>query len=499
MSIFHSMVSRRDFMKFMGVTTAGLGAAALAMPAFHDIDEMLSSTNTGSTHSGPLKRPWFVKERDLYNPTVECDWTLMKRRDPTVTGQIPDSYYGTGYLAAKQAEGTAVVAQRTANNDPGYTARQNYLIRSTYPFYASWSFSGSVTNATWTKGGGAAYAPSQSPAERGQPKWTGTPEEGAKLLYAVQRYAGQGIGGYGEMDTRMRTQIISKCLKHTPTRPIVFEDTPWAYSTADKFAFPNTPMWYWSSFVPGTLERGRGAPSTGQQGASQITQIWLIKSTENFLRYIGDYHLAGSNSDDDMPFVEDSVAALSGVGELSRQQLYLLTPEYGCMARIHSFVMDMPVAPTKPIDAGLFRFCHTCHKCANNCPPAAISQEKQPSWDIYPATINGKPNISHSPGTKEFWNDTSSCMSFTRSNGACFLCWGNCTFTVNQGAMIHEIVKGTVSETSLFNGFLWRMGESFGYGPTNQKAEDWWDLSLPVLGTDTSRCAMDGGYAKWWA
>ena len=44
MSTFHSQVSRRDFMKGLGLTGAGLGAAGMINPVFHDLDEVLSSS-----------------------------------------------------------------------------------------------------------------------------------------------------------------------------------------------------------------------------------------------------------------------------------------------------------------------------------------------------------------------------------------------------------------------------------------------------------------------
>jgi hypothetical protein len=36
MSKFHSTLSRRDFMKALGVTGAGIGAGMAVSPAFHD-------------------------------------------------------------------------------------------------------------------------------------------------------------------------------------------------------------------------------------------------------------------------------------------------------------------------------------------------------------------------------------------------------------------------------------------------------------------------------
>ena len=68
---------------------------------------------------------------------------------------------------------------------------------------------GPSTNATWTKGAGATYTGVQTPAQRGEPVWTGTQDEGAKILSAFMRYLGSGITGFGALDDKIRNQVIS--------------------------------------------------------------------------------------------------------------------------------------------------------------------------------------------------------------------------------------------------------------------------------------------------
>lgn len=72
MSNFHSTLSRRQFMKALGFGAAGLGAAAATAPVFHDLDELTSSPKANFRH------PWYVKQREAFNPTCEVDWDILK-------------------------------------------------------------------------------------------------------------------------------------------------------------------------------------------------------------------------------------------------------------------------------------------------------------------------------------------------------------------------------------------------------------------------------------
>ena len=75
MSKFHTTISRRDFMKALGLTGAGLGAAAATAPVIHDLDELAAAGE--SQH----RYPWWVKERDYFDTTVPIDWDLKWRVD----------------------------------------------------------------------------------------------------------------------------------------------------------------------------------------------------------------------------------------------------------------------------------------------------------------------------------------------------------------------------------------------------------------------------------
>jgi len=129
------------------------------------------------------------------------------------------------------------------------------------------------------------------------------------------------------------------------------------------------------------------------------------------------------------PINHSGAGILAGLSEQSRANNYSFTPEYGPPGRFFCMITDLPLTPTMPIDSGMWRFCHSCHKCANHCPPSVISQDTQPSYDI--PTLNGKAEIFHRPGPKAFWTDMAGCQLFSQETGAgCRTCWANCTFTV---------------------------------------------------------------------
>ncbi|BAZ96831.1 reductive dehalogenase [Dehalococcoides mccartyi] len=76
MQKFHSALSRRDFMKGIGLAGIGLGSASVTAPVFHDMDEVILSPNANKQ-----KNPWWMKERPYMDPTTEVDWDVIQRWD----------------------------------------------------------------------------------------------------------------------------------------------------------------------------------------------------------------------------------------------------------------------------------------------------------------------------------------------------------------------------------------------------------------------------------
>ena len=198
-----------------------------------------------------------------------------------------------------------------------------------------------------------------------------------------------------------------------------------------------------------------------------------------------------------MPSIADAV--LSGHAELGRNDNYCISPEYGTVCGYFTMLTDLPVAPDKPIDAGMFRFCHTCRKCAETCPMQCISYEKEPTYEIPQSKLPGyenEPVTWKNPGKEVFQTDALACnYKWTEVGSGCGTCMATCTFNVNNGASIHEIVKSTLATTPLLNGFLWNADKAFGYGiKTNEEMEKWWDHNYGVLGCNGNVGADSGAY-----
>ena len=198
-----------------------------------------------------------------------------------------------------------------------------------------------------------------------------------------------------------------------------------------------------------------------------------------FLRGLGYEALGGSCGGINVP-----LGVLAGVGEIGRNS-YVVTPISGALVRKADFVVtDLPLAPTKPIDAGIYRFCKTCKKCAVLCPSESISMDDDPS------------NTGTGP-----WNSTSyvphinykTCLpfrcSFDREGwtvGGCAQCQATCVFTKGIESSIHNMVKATIATTGLFDGFFKTMDDAFGYGEVfnpllgeaNPGATEFWNRDL---------------------
>ena len=474
MSSFHSTVSRRDFMKMLGLTGAGLGAAAAAVPVFHDLDELMAAPQ------GQLERPWYVSE--VNQSTTEIDWAVMNRYNANnhMSGMHRNEYMETYMSSGEQSQRSALTQEMEAQwrvaSRPGYDVRSMALRYSAASARGTNSFTG----------------PQQgySPEAWGVPRWVGTPEENARTVRAAMRFFGSLSVGFGELSTSTTQKLIYTAETGDNPRN-VFEDVDQAYQTDTKRVIPNKCRWVIVETNQESQESWKLNPTymcvmIRYERATNI-QIRL----QNFINGLGYQCLgAGSNTLGIAPAFAD----LAGLGEHGRFNR-LITPEYGPTVGAFRWVTDLPLAPGKPIDAGMNRFCRICTKCAEACGEGAISFNQEPTW------VTVGPWNSH--GHKAWFEDSRKCRVFKRLPEACYAgrCLTVCPFTHANASRVHEVVAAALSTTPLLNDFFetmydfYSMGlrgrdhDDFAIGPraeVDTAQEEWWYLNMPVNGYDST-------------
>ncbi len=461
-----SKLSRRDFLQLIGL---GAGAAAVGA-AFKPLTGSELSKNPSFVNNrfadpaGRPQRPWWVKTVD--EPTVEIDWDKMERFDEqmgSVRGPGMAKYVGQETADALSAQGTSILEDGVRNNTPGYTLRDQAL------------------NAS--QNGGARMGMSflgpqkaKTPEDWGVPKWTGTPEEAAKMLRAAFRHNGAGTVGFVELDEHTRKLIYS----HDPDgKELIFTDDPEPSETDTARYIPNSAKYVIVYTVQMSGETLKRAPSViGQQTTSLSYKRGRViqNSMQEFLRTLG-YMGLGESSTNALG-IAPAFGVMAGLGELSRLNR-LITPEFGPMTRVFKMLTDLPVATDKPIDFGVMKFCRSCKKCAEACGGAALSFDTEPTWDVRGGWNN--------PGHKAYFEDSVKCYTYWKNvvGTNCGVCFAVCPFAKEDKAWIHDLVKAVDSSVPAMDSFMRSMDDAFGYG-VEKDQEGWWDLDLPELGHNST-------------
>ena len=131
----------------------------------------------------------------------------MSRLKMPISGEM---YYPTRDLAAS-ALGTTATNNFTSANSPGYTYRSRALNAAfkRAPLSSSWATI--ATNATSVGGNNATVngyvANTTAPASRGEPAWTGTPEDAGLMVRAAMRAFGVSLINYTLPDQNWRDHV----------------------------------------------------------------------------------------------------------------------------------------------------------------------------------------------------------------------------------------------------------------------------------------------------
>jgi epoxyqueuosine reductase len=390
----------------------------------------------------------------------------MQRFDArdTVRGAGLAKYIGPERAEYLRESRRRLQQERLHNNMPGFTLKDFAL------------------NAAQDVGDGMSrhfLGPQQTltPADRGVSRWEGSPDDAARLLRVAMRHFGAASVGFVELNENTRKLIYS----HDPDgKELVFSAADEAAETETTRLIPEKARWVIVYTVQMSEETLKRAPTMIAQQNTEMAYgrgLQIQNKTQEFLRGLG-YQCLGEATSNALG-IAPAFAVMAGLGELSRLNR-VITPEYGPMVRIFKMITDLPVTPDQPIDAGIMSFCESCKKCAEACPPGALSLDDEPSW-----TVAGGWN---NPGHRAFFENSVACKSYQEEKAGtnCAICFAVCPFAKKDKVWIHEWTRATIARAPLANSILRSLDDGFSYG-AQKDPEQWWHLDLPEYGIDTGQ------------
>ena len=454
-------LTRREFMKDLGV----FGAAATLAP-------MVEFGEQDSDKAGGLKRPAFVKEVD--QPTTEIDWSMMQRFNETHTCRAGFvDYVGQDRLDALTKLRAENLDRWLKEGKPGYTLKDTALSAGSGVGFSAQSFIGSQKAAT--------------PEDLGVPKWTGTPEEASQMVTAALRHYGAATVGFVELDTNTTEKLI---YSHDPDgKEMKILDVDEPAEDDESRTIPKKARWVIVYTVQMSEETFARAPTPLYSQTTTLTYRRarnIQDRAQNFLRGLG-YMGMGEASTNALG-IAPAFGVMAGLGELSRYNR-LLTVEYGPMVRVFKLVTDLPLAPTKPINANMLEFCKNCTKCADHCPSKALSFEKEPYWEVKGGWNN--------PGHKAWFEDSVKCRNYWYQVGTnCGICFAVCPFSSKNVATYNRLRNYLAGTTSMFDSTLKSIDDLLytpyvEFGKPQKDPEEWWTLNLPDYGIDTGQTVRE--------
>jgi epoxyqueuosine reductase len=460
-------LTRREFLKDLGL----LGAGVTLAPAALTESSLFEAWDHEKTPA--LARPAWIKTQD--KPTMEINWEQVQRYDErnTCRGGFP-KYVGQDRANELVKLQNDNLAKWLKEGKTGYSLKDVALQAASGSGSGPQSFLGPSKDTV-------------TPEKRGVAKWTGTPEDAARMVTSALRHLGAATVGFLELDTNTTEKLIYSVDPDGKEMQIADVDQP---SEDDKKrVIPKKARWVVTYTVQMSEETLKRAPTI--LGA-QTTNLTYTRNRniqfrlQTFLQSLG--YMALGESATNALGIAPAFAVMAGLGEESRLNR-LITPEYGPMARTFKLITDLPLAPTKPINAGIMEFCKYCKTCAEVCPSKALSFDTEPTWQVRGGWNN--------PGHKAFFEDSTKCRSYWYEIGTnCGTCFAVCPFGGKDKALVHQITKALISTTPVLDPPLKAMRDlAYGVpkadGTPPKDVESWWKLDLPEYGINTTQGHRD--------
>jgi epoxyqueuosine reductase len=320
----------------------------------------------------------------------------------------------------------------------------------------------------------------RTPEDLGVPKWTGTPEEASMMVRAALRHYGAATVGFVELETDTTEKLIYSI--DPDGKQMIIDDVDEPMEDDETRTIPKKARWAIVYTVQMSEQTFETAPTPLYSQTTTLTYRRarnIQDRAQNFLRGLG-YMGMGEASTNALA-IAPALGVLAGLGELSRLNR-LLTPEYGPMVRVFKIITDLPLAPTKPIDAGLWDFCANCTKCADHCPVKNLSFGP-PTWDVRGGWNN--------PGHEAYFENSVACRSYWYTVGTnCGICFAVCPFSSKNLATYSRLRNYLAGRAGVIDKTLVSIDDLL-YTPFTEVGKpqkdptDWWSLNLPEYGIDT--------------
>jgi reductive dehalogenase len=463
---------------------------------FDDLDDLMASEYS------EWKRPWWVSEVD--KPTLEIDWQATERFDQTKIQQVSwRKYIGDAKADELTKRRDEKAHQWMTEGRDGYTIRDRALDiasrnagTSGVSFTGSWSNNGAdhadadeETHFTREGAGPPSGIGSKvmTPEEMGVPRWEGSAAENSRMIRSALRHFGADQVGYVELKPDTTEKLIYE-FDAMDGKKIEFENVDKAYETDKKRVIPakaRRAIVFTVKMSEELIKRKTeaGMPTALSSAATGIAYGQarnIIDRVQNFLHVLGYQGLMGSWYNG--LGIAPAFAVMAGLGELGRINR-MISPEYGPLNRVFKILTDLPLEPTKPIDAGIMNFCRTCKVCANEYPSNCLSKETDPYWE--PA------GPWNNPGHKTWYEDSPSCRTWWAvSTAGCSTCFAVCAFSKKNESIVHDLVKIAIAKNKIMpdqvNAFFTKMDGVFGY-QDQKNIEDWWDMEMPPRGANNAK------------
>ncbi len=244
--------------------------------------------------------------------------------------------------------------------------------------------------------------------------------------------------------------------------------------------FPFTPKTVIVILVEMDYDAMASAPSwmtDATTGDAYAHAIKIAGQLTIFLRQLGYQAVASMN---DLG-INAPYTVAAGLGEGARNGS-IITPKQGPRVRISKVYTDFEaVEYDRPRTFGVASFCLNCKRCADSCPPKAITFGDQ-SWE---PTYSSDPDyIWHaSHGVLKFHNDAKKCAKFWIDNdGACANCIAACPYN-KPDFWHHRLVDAqNVLAPGPVHAIMREMDILFGYGMVDdpERVRKFWKMGAKI-------------------